>query len=126
MSNSFSQRKLLFSSASKSSVFALDFFHTLFGFRHEGDVGGANRSADPDASSRDLFFLAPVFMVFDRTASFSKCSGSSLAFARGFLWRQAVATRVDLWLRARWQCARAAKSWLDLFQLIANAEDEKP
>jgi hypothetical protein len=65
MSNSFSQRKLLFSSASKSSVFALDFFHTLFGFRHEGDVGGANRSADPDASSRDLFFLAPVFMVFD-------------------------------------------------------------
>jgi hypothetical protein len=25
----------------------------------------------------------------------------------------------------RWQCARVAKSWLDLFQSAANAEDGK-
>jgi hypothetical protein len=43
----------------------LDFFHSVFGFGRGGDVGGVNPSADPDASSRDLFFLAPVFMVFN-------------------------------------------------------------
>jgi hypothetical protein len=65
MSTSFSHRKPLFSSASKSSVFAFDLFHSLFGFGRGGDVGGIDPSTDPDASSRDLFFPAPVFMVFD-------------------------------------------------------------
>jgi hypothetical protein len=59
-------------------------------------------------------------------ASFSKYSGSSLAFARGLLWRQAAEARVDVWPKMRWQCARAAKSWLDLFKPTANAEDGKP
>jgi hypothetical protein len=53
------------SSASKSTVFALDFFHSLFGFRREGDVGGVDPSADLAASSRDLFFPVEVFMLFD-------------------------------------------------------------
>jgi hypothetical protein len=65
MSTSFSQRKPLFSNTNKSSVFALDFFHSLFGFRRGGVVGGVDPSADPDASSRDLFFPALVFMLFD-------------------------------------------------------------
>jgi hypothetical protein len=65
MSISFSRRKLLFTSASKSSVFALDFFHSLFGFGRGGDVGGVDPWADPTASSRDLFFPAPVVMLFD-------------------------------------------------------------
>jgi hypothetical protein len=65
MSTSVSRRKPLFSSASKSSVFALDFFHSLFGFGSGGDAGGVDTSADPDASSRDLFFPAPVFKLFD-------------------------------------------------------------
>jgi hypothetical protein len=65
MSTSFSRRKPLFNSANKSSVFALDFFHFLFGFGRRRDVGGIDPSADPDASSRDLFFSAPVFMLFD-------------------------------------------------------------
>jgi hypothetical protein len=59
-------------------------------------------------------------------ASFSKDSGSSLAFARGLLWRQAAEARVDFWPKTRWQCARAAKSWLDLFQPTTNVEDGKP
>jgi hypothetical protein len=43
----------------------LDFFYSLFGFGRGGDVGGINPSADPTASSRDLFFPAAVFMLFD-------------------------------------------------------------
>jgi hypothetical protein len=34
-----------------------------------------------------------------------------------------VAARVDLQPMARWQCARVADSWLDLFQMTTNAED---
>jgi hypothetical protein len=55
----------LFCSASKSSVFALDFFHSLFGFGREGDTGGVDLSADLAASSRNLFFPEAVFMLFD-------------------------------------------------------------
>jgi hypothetical protein len=65
MSISFSRRKPLFTSASRSLVFTLDFFHSLFGFRRGGEVGGVDPWADPAASSRDLFFLVPVFMLFD-------------------------------------------------------------
>jgi hypothetical protein len=42
MSISFSLRNPLFTSARKSSVFALDFFHSLFGFGRGGDVGGVD------------------------------------------------------------------------------------
>jgi hypothetical protein len=65
MSISFSRRKPLFTSASKSSVFAFDFFHSLFGFGRGGEVGGVDPWADPAASSRDLFFPTPVFMLFN-------------------------------------------------------------
>jgi hypothetical protein len=43
----------------------LDFFHSLFGFGRGGDVGGVDPTADPAASSRDLFFLVAVYMLFD-------------------------------------------------------------
>jgi hypothetical protein len=43
----------------------LDFFYSLFGFGRGGDTGGVDPSADPAASSRDLFFPAAVFMLFD-------------------------------------------------------------
>jgi hypothetical protein len=49
MSISFSQRKPLFTSANKSSVFALDFFHSLFGFGRGGEVGGVDLWVDPAA-----------------------------------------------------------------------------
>jgi hypothetical protein len=64
MSTSFSRRKPLLSSASKSSVLALDFLHSLFGFGRGGVTGGIDPSADPVASSRDLFFSAAVFILF--------------------------------------------------------------
>jgi hypothetical protein len=53
------------SSARKSSVLALDFLHSLFGFGRGGDTGGVDPPADPAASSRDIFFPAAVFMLFD-------------------------------------------------------------
>jgi hypothetical protein len=65
MSISFSRRKLLFTSASRSSVFAFDFFHSLFGFGRGGEVGGVDPSADPVALSQDPFFPTPVFKLFD-------------------------------------------------------------
>jgi hypothetical protein len=51
-------------------------------------------------------------------ASFSKCSGFSLAFARG-LRRWLLAVRVDLRFPTRWQCALAAASKQDLFRVAA-------
>jgi hypothetical protein len=65
MSTSFSRRKPLFTSANRSSVFALDFFHSLFGFGCGGDAGGVDPLADLAASTRDPFFPAAVFMLFD-------------------------------------------------------------
>jgi hypothetical protein len=60
MSISFSRKNPLFTSASRSSVFILDFFHSLVGLGREGDVGGVDPWADHSTSLRDLFFLAPA------------------------------------------------------------------
>jgi hypothetical protein len=65
MSTSFSQRNLLFSSTSRSSVFAFDFFHSWLGFGRGGDTGGDDPVADSAASSRDLFFPPTVFNLSD-------------------------------------------------------------
>jgi hypothetical protein len=65
MSTSFSRRNPLLSSASRSSVLAFDFFHSLLGFGREGDTGGVDPAADPAASSRDLFFSPTVFKLLD-------------------------------------------------------------
>jgi hypothetical protein len=66
MSTSFSRRNPLLRSASRSSVLALDFFHSRFGSGHGRDIDGNVFAEDPVASSRDLFFpAAVVFMVFD-------------------------------------------------------------
>jgi hypothetical protein len=52
-------------SASRSSVFTLDFFHYWLGFGRGGDIGGDVPAADPAASSRDLFFPPAVFRLLD-------------------------------------------------------------
>jgi hypothetical protein len=51
--------------ASKSSVFAFDFFYSRFGSGHGGDIGGVAPAVDPAASSRPLFFPPVVFVVLD-------------------------------------------------------------
>jgi hypothetical protein len=65
ISISFSRKNPLFTNASRSSVFILDFFHSLFGLGHGGDVGGDDTWANPSASLRDLLFLAPAFEPLD-------------------------------------------------------------
>jgi hypothetical protein len=65
MSTYFSRMKPLLRRASKSSVFAFDFFHSRFGSGRGGDIGGAAPAADPAASSRLLFFPPAAFAVLD-------------------------------------------------------------
>jgi hypothetical protein len=65
ISTSFSRRNPLFSNASRSSVFAFDFFHSWLGFRHGGDTGSDDPATDSAASSQDLFFPPAVFKLFD-------------------------------------------------------------
>jgi hypothetical protein len=65
MSTSFSRRNPLLRRASKSSVFALDFFYSRFGSGRGGDTRGDVPAADPAASSRPLFFPPAAFVVFD-------------------------------------------------------------
>jgi hypothetical protein len=65
MSTSFYRMNPLLRRASKSSVFAFDFFHSRFGSGRGGDIGGAALAADPAASSRLLFFPPVGFVVLD-------------------------------------------------------------
>jgi hypothetical protein len=65
MSISFSRKNPLFTRASRSSVFILDFFHSLARLGRGGDVSGEDPWADPSASLQDLFFPAPAFEPLD-------------------------------------------------------------
>jgi hypothetical protein len=65
MLTSFSRRNPLFSSTSRSSVFAFDFFHSWLGFGHGGDTGSDVPAADPAASSRDIFYPPAVFKLLN-------------------------------------------------------------
>jgi hypothetical protein len=65
ISISFSRRNPLFTRANRSSVFILDFFHSLAGLGCGGDVDGDYPWVDPSTSLRDLFFLAPAFEPLD-------------------------------------------------------------
>jgi hypothetical protein len=65
MSISFSCRNLLLTRASRSSVFILDFCHSLAGLGCGGDVGGDDPWADPSTLLRDLFFSVVVFVPLD-------------------------------------------------------------
>jgi hypothetical protein len=58
-------------------------------------------------------------------ASFSKCTGFSLAFARGLRRWLPVAACLDLRSTLRWQCALAADSRQDLLRMAASAWGEK-
>jgi hypothetical protein len=65
MSTSFSRGNSLLRRARKSSVFALDFFHSRFGSGRGGDTSGDVPVADPAASSRALFSPPAAFVVFN-------------------------------------------------------------
>jgi hypothetical protein len=58
-------------------------------------------------------------------ASFSKCTGFSLAFAQGLRRWLPVAAHLDLRSTLRWQCALAVDSRQDLLGMAASAWGEK-
>jgi hypothetical protein len=104
MSISSSWRNPLFTSASRSSVFVLDFFHSLFGLGRGGDVGGVDPWADPSASLRDLFYpaLAPAFAPLDREGFILQVHGvftriRSGGFTGGEQWRHAIDLQTTSW-----------------------------
>jgi hypothetical protein len=107
ISISFSRRNPLFTSASKSWVLALDFFHSLFGFgRGGGEMSavltpGQIQPPHHGISSSRRWHQSSCSWT-GKTSS-SKCTGSSLASARGLLWWQAATARVDLWTTTREQ-----------------------
>jgi hypothetical protein len=127
ISISFSRRNLLFTRASRSSVFIFDFFHSLFRLGRGGDVCGDDPWADHSASLRDLFFPAPapafvhldgedfilqVHRVFTRILSGASLVASS-GGARGSGDYGAIAVaQVD--------------GWLDLFQRLRLWGMENP
>jgi hypothetical protein len=92
MSTSFSRRNPLLRSASRSSVLALDFFHSRFGSGRGGDTGGDVLVADPAASSRDLFFPPAVFRAFDGEGFILQVHGVFTRIRSGSL----AAARLDL------------------------------
>jgi hypothetical protein len=65
ISISFFRRNPLFTRASRSSVFILDFFHSFIELGCGGDVGGDDIWADASASLRGLFFPDPAFVPSD-------------------------------------------------------------
>jgi hypothetical protein len=126
MSTSFSRKNPLLRRANRSSVLALDFFHSQFGSGRGGDAGGDVPAADPAASSRALFFPPAAFKVFDGEgfilqvhSVFTRISSGAMvvvfdadAFGSTIVSTAAVRTGGDF--------------WLDLLGMTANAWGEKP
>jgi hypothetical protein len=125
MSTSFSHKNPLLRRASRSSVLALDFFHSQFGSGRGGDTGGVP-AIDPAASSRALFFPPVAFEVFDGEGFilqvhdvFTRIRSRATvvapyggALGSTILSTAAVRTSGDF--------------WLDLLGMAANAWGEKP
>jgi hypothetical protein len=123
MSTSFSRMNPLLRRASKSSVFAFDFFHSRFGSGHGGDIGSAAPAADPAASSRLLFFRPAAFAVLDRDDFILQVHGVFTRIRSG-------ATAVALSGGALRSTAAAAcasgDSGQDLFEMAIAAMGKKP
>jgi hypothetical protein len=123
MSTSFSRMNPLLRRASKSSVFAFDFFHSRFGSGRGGDIGGAAPAADPAASSWLLFFPPVVFVVLDGDGFILQVhgvftrirSGATLVAMDGGALRSTAAVA----------CA-GSDSCQDLFEMATAAKGEKP
>jgi hypothetical protein len=125
MSTSFSRRNPLLSRASRSSVFAFDFFHSRFGSGRGGDTGGDVPAADPAASSRILFFPPAAFVVFDGDGFILQVHGVFTRIRSG----AAVVSSYGGALGSKLYSAaavRTSESWLDLLGMIAAAWGENP
>jgi hypothetical protein len=125
MSTSFSRRNPLLRRASRSSVLALDFFHSRFGSGRGGDTG-AVPAADPTASSRALFFPLAAFTVFDGEGFILQVQGVFTCIRSG---TTAVASGGGALGSTTFATAAArtgGDSWLDLLGMAANVWGENP
>jgi hypothetical protein len=125
MSTSFSRKNPLLRRASRSSVLALDFFHSRFGSGRGGDTGG-DVPADLAASSRALFFPPAAFEVFDGESFILQVHG---VFTRIRSGATAVASYDGAFGSTILSMAAVRTGgdfWLDLLGMTANAWGEKP
>jgi hypothetical protein len=126
MSTSFSRKNPLLRRASRSSVLALDFFHSQFGSGRGGDTGGDVPVADPAASSRALFFPLAAFEVFDSEVFILQVHGVFTRIRSGAV----VVVSYDGVLGSTILSTAAVRTggdfWLDLLGMATNAWGEKP
>jgi hypothetical protein len=126
ISTSFSRRNQLLRRASRSSVFALDFFHSRFGSGRGGDTGGDVPTADPAASSRALFFPPATFVVFDGDSFILQVHGVFTRIRSGATVVASYGGAPGSMLYSMAAVHTSGDSWLDLLGMAAAAWREKP
>jgi hypothetical protein len=126
MSTSFSRRNPLSKRANKSSVFALDFFHSRFGSGRGGDTGGDVPVADPAAPSRLLFFPLAAFVVFDGDGFILQVHGVFTRIRSGATVVASYGGALGFALYSTAAVCNSGYSWLDLLGMTAAAWGEKP
>jgi hypothetical protein len=126
MSTSFSRRNPLLRSANRSSVLALDFFHSRFGSGHGGDTDGDVLTADPAASSRDLFFPPAAFEVFDGEGFILQVHGVFTRIRSGATVVVSDGGALGSTLPSTAAVRTGGGSWHDLLGMAANVWGEKP
>jgi hypothetical protein len=126
MSTSFSHRNPLLRRASRSSVSALDFFHSRFGSGRGGDTGGDAPAADPATSSRALFFTPAAFVVFDGDGFILQVHGVFTRIRSGATAMALYGVRAWIYKFSTAAVCTSGDSWLDLLGMAAAAWGEKP
>jgi hypothetical protein len=126
MSTSFSRKNPLLRRASKSSVFALDFFHSRFGSGRGGDTGGDVPAADPADSSRPLFFPPAAFVVFDGDGFILQVHGVFTRICSGAAVVASYGGALGSKLYSAAMVRTGGDSWLDLLGMTTAAWNEKP
>jgi hypothetical protein len=126
MSTSFSRKNPLLRRASRSSVLALDFFHSRFGFGRGGDTGGDVPAADPAASSRVLFFPLAAFEVFDGEGFILQVHDVFTRILSGTTMVVSYGGAVGSTILSTAAVRTGGDSWLDLLGMAANAWGENP
>jgi hypothetical protein len=121
MSTSFSRMNLLLRRASRSSVLALDFFHSRFGSSHGGDTGGDVPAADPAAFSRALFFQPAAFVVFDGEGFILQVQGVFMRIHSGATAVASYGGALGSTLPSMAATRTGGDSWLDLLGMAATA-----
>jgi hypothetical protein len=120
MSTSFSHKNPLLRRASRSSVLALDYFHSRFGSGHGGDTGGDVPAADSAASSRALFFPAAL-EVFDGEGFILQVHGVFTCIRSGATAVASYSGALGSTLPSMAAVCTGGDSWLDLQGMAANA-----